>query len=236
MRQLATILVILLLPATSWGWRELPAHLWGDVKTTFWNPWHAVGLAAGTGATLGLHEFDREIQDEFHPSDPLGDSRHVFNIMGDSLVLGGATVAAAVITKLVDSPQGMLTTEAMLEALAINYALTFPLKFATQRTRPDGSNDHSFPSAHASGAFTLATVTEVLYGPLYGIPSYALAGMIALSRIDANKHFASDTAAGALLGTLVGLGTAKFHQKEKPGIFVLPMVESGIGLRLVGEL
>ncbi len=217
-----------------WFFKDLPRHIGNDFKYTFWNGWHLLGLAAGVGATLGVHEADSDIQEAFHPEDPLGGAADVFNVMGHSLVLGGATLTAFTIAKLVNAPKAALTAGTMFEAFALTMALTFLLKFSTQRTRPDGSNDQSFPSAHASGSFALATVTEVFYGPLYGIPSYALASLIALSRLDANKHWASDTLAGALLGTLIGLGTAKFHKKESSNFFIVPTVGDGSpGISLV---
>ena len=223
--------------AEQWFFRDLPRHLGNDVKETFWNPWHLAGLAAGAGLTAVIHEADPEIQGKFHPGDAMGGAKDVLNLMGNSLVLGGSTLLATVIAKAADAPKATWTAGTMLESLAVTYAFTYALKFATQRRRPDGSNDLSFPSGHASGSFALATVAEVCYGPWVGVPSYALAGAIALSRIDANKHVASDTVAGALLGTLVGLGTAKFHKREKPDLFVMPVVlESGVGLGIGGDL
>lgn len=220
--------------AETWFFETLPRHLGNDLKETFWNPWHLVGLAAGVGATVSLHKADPDIQKQFHPADPLGGTKDLFNIMGNSLVLGGATLTATIASKLADAPMATLTAETMLESLFLTYAMTYSLKLSTQRRRPDGSNNLSFPSGHAAGSFALATVTEVLHGPLFGVPAYAIAGMISISRLDANKHFASDTAAGALLGTLIGLGTAKFHRQEKRDLFVIPTVlESGAGVGLV---
>lgn len=220
--------------AEKWTFEDLPRHLGNDLKETFWNGWHLLALAGGAGIIAGVHEADPDIQEAFQPERPLGKSADVFNVMGHSLVLGGATLTAFAISKLVHAEKAALTAGTMFEAFALTMAFTYALKFATQRERPDGSNSRSFPSAHASGAFALATVAEVFYGPWVGIPSYALASMIALSRIDANKHVVTDTLAGALLGTLIGLGTAKFHKKEFPNFFLVPTVgESSAGLSLV---
>lgn len=220
--------------AEQWFFKELPRHIGNDFKEAFWNEWHLAGFAAGVGLTLGIHEADDALQKKFDDEDPLGGAKDVFNVMGNSLVLGGATLTATVVSKIADAPKATLTAGTMLEALGITYVLTQGLKFATGRERPDGSNSRSFPSGHASGSFALATVTQVFYGPLYGIPSYALAGVISLARLDVNKHFASDTAAGALLGTMIGLGTAQFHQKERRDLFVMPSAtESGMMVNVV---
>jgi membrane-associated phospholipid phosphatase len=47
-------------------------------------------------------------------------------------------------------------------------------------------------------------VTERHYGWKAGLPAYALAAGIGLSRIEANRHHLSDVVAGAALGTIVG--------------------------------
>ena len=217
-----------------WLFHDLPRHIGNDLKYSFWNGWHLLFLAAGAGATAAVHEADPDIQEAFHPEDPMGGAKDVLDVMGRNYVLGGATLTAFTISKLVGAEKAALTSGTMLEAFSLTMALTFGLKFATQRTRPDGSNDRSFPSGHASGAFALATVTEVFHGPLYGIPAYLLASAIAVSRIDANKHVASDVVAGAVLGTLIGLGTAKFHKKEFSNFFLVPTTGNGrAGLALI---
>jgi membrane-associated phospholipid phosphatase len=222
--------------AGDWLLHDLPRHIGNDFKYAFWNPWHLLFLATGVGATAGIHQADKSIQEAFVPEDPMGGAADVFDVMGRSYVLGGATLTAFAISKLVDARKAALTSGTMFEAFSLTMALTFGLKFATQRTRPDGSNDRSFPSGHASGAFALATVAEVFHGPLYGIPSYLLASTIALSRIDLNKHWASDTVAGAVLGTLIGLGTAKFHKKEFSQFFLVPTVdERSAGISLIHQ-
>lgn len=238
MRRLLSLLtaaLLILTPSSSfaerWFFEDLPRHIGNDFKETFYNGGHLFLLAAGTIATAGVHDADSSIRQAFDPEDPLGGAADLFNVMGNSLVLGGATVAALGISALAGAPKATLTAGTMLEAFAITTALTFGLKFAVGRDRPDGSDSRSFPSGHASGSFALATVAEVFYGPWVGIPSYTLASLIALSRIDKNKHFASDTVAGALLGTLIGLGTAKWHKKKFPKFFILPTTgENGAGL------
>jgi membrane-associated phospholipid phosphatase len=164
----------------------------------------------------------------------MGGAKDVLDVMGRNYVLGGATLTAFTISKLAGAEKAALTSGTMLEAFSITMALTTALKFASQRTRPDGSNDRSFPSGHASGAFALATVTEIMHGPLYGVPAYLLATAISVSRLDENKHVASDVVAGAVLGTLIGLGTAKFHKKEFSKFFLVPTAgEGSAGLTLV---
>ncbi len=221
--------------AEKWVFQDLPRHIGNDFKETFWNGWHLLLLAGGVAATAGIHEADPEIQRSFQPERPMGETFD--NIMkwgGHPLILGGATLTALAVSKLAHADKAALTAGTMLEALALTETLTVGMQLATRRGRPDGSNSRSFPSGHTSGAFALATVTEIYYGPWFGVPAYALAALVGVSRIDSNKHVASDVIAGALLGTLIGLGTAKFHKKEFSNFFLVPTAgESSAGLSLV---
>lgn len=67
------------------------------------------------------------------------------------------------------------------------------------------AHDPSFPSNHAGGAFALATVLSAFF-PGFAIASFALATVLAFSRLYALLHYPSDLVAGAVVGTLIGLG------------------------------
>jgi hypothetical protein len=60
--------------------------------------------------------------------------------------------------------------------------------------------DSSYPSIHSARAFAAARVLSVL-DPTVTEAAYSMAREVALSRIYAGVHFASDTVAGARLGT-----------------------------------
>lgn len=218
-----------------WFFHDLPRHIGNDLKYTFWNGWHLVALAGGAVAIAGVHAKDQDIQRAFQPERPFG--RIFDDVMkwgGHPAILGGAAAVTFGVSKLVGAEKTALTAGTMVEALTLTEVLTTGLQFATQRRRPDGSNSQSFPSGHTSGAFALAAVIEEFYGPWFGVPSFALASLVGISRIDSNKHVASDVLAGALLGTLMGLGTAKFHKKEFSKFFLIPTAEeNSAGLMLV---
>jgi undecaprenyl-diphosphatase len=57
------------------------------------------------------------------------------------------------------------------------------------------------PSGHATTSFALAFALVALFGRWWGV-AFALAALIALSRIVVGAHFLTDVLAGALLGTL----------------------------------
>lgn len=75
-------------------------------------------------------------------------------------------------------------------------------KYATQRTRPDGSNAQSLPSGHTASGFATAGVLQRNFGWKVGAPAYAFAAYIGASRIDASKHHISDVVLGAGIGWL----------------------------------
>jgi membrane-associated phospholipid phosphatase len=89
-------------------------------------------------------------------------------------------------------------------AIFVTGTCTGLLKTATGRTRPNGQNRLSFPSGHTSHSFTVAALLDGLYGHRVGIPAYAVATVVAVSRIHDDKHYLSDVIFGAGLGTIVG--------------------------------
>ena len=64
----------------------------------------------------------------------------------------------------------------------------------------------SFPSAHATIAFSLATSAMVFNLNLVSLSFLVLAIFIALSRVAVGVHYLSDIIAGALIGSMVTLG------------------------------
>jgi membrane-associated phospholipid phosphatase len=121
------------------------------------------------------------------------------------------------------------------QALIVNEAWTGILKYSLHRQRPDGSNYYSLPSGHTSTAFALATVAERHYGWRAGLPAYALAAGIGLSRIESNKHYLSDVIAGATIGTIVGRTVARVDggRASRRSLAVTPATDAhgaGVGL------
>jgi membrane-associated phospholipid phosphatase len=80
---------------------------------------------------------------------------------------------------------------------------TYALKYATNRTRPNG-DPRSFPSGHATAAFATATVLYQHYGWKLGVPMFAAAGYVAAERVSEKKHYASDVMFGATIGMIAG--------------------------------
>ena len=91
---------------------------------------------------------------------------------------------------------------AFYKSVVLSSATTFGLKFTVKRERPDGSNDRSFPSAHAMYSFQGATFIHRRYGLKYSLAAYLGAAFVGYSRIEADKHYLGDVLAGAAIGSL----------------------------------
>jgi membrane-associated phospholipid phosphatase len=144
------------------------------------------------------------------------------NFAGSFAVQAGAGLATYVIGKAAGSHRTAEVGGDLLRAQMVSQIVVQGAKFATQRERPDGSNDHSFPSGHTASAFATATVLERHFGWKVGVPSYAFAAYVGASRMSANKHHLSDVMMGAALGiaagrvVTVGVGGTKFDMGVAP--------------------
>ena len=89
---------------------------------------------------------------------------------------------------------------------AIMAALVNGVKYSMKELRPDGSTRNSFPSGHTATAFVAATILHKEYGmtrsPWISIAGYALATATGCMRVLNNRHWISDTFAGAGIGIL----------------------------------
>ena len=63
---------------------------------------------------------------------------------------------------------------------------------------------YSFPSGHATVSFACATILTFAV-PRLAVPFYALAALIAFSRVYVGVHYPSDIVVGAVLGTLIAI-------------------------------
>jgi PAP2 superfamily protein len=106
--------------------------------------------------------------------------------------------------RIFDKPRVSHLGMDLLRSQIVTEALVQPIKFATHRERPDGSNAQSFPSGHAAVTFAAATVIERHVGWRHSLLAYAVATYVAASRLHDNKHYLSDVAFGAAVGTIAG--------------------------------
>jgi hypothetical protein len=107
--------------------------------------------------------------------------------------------------------------EELCRGLLFSYGIVQTFKIATGRERPDGSNNRSFPSAHAAGASCIAAILWSRYGAATGIPLSALAVYTCLSRVNLGKHFPSDVLMGAAIGAACGIASSMVSASQGTG-------------------
>ena len=137
-------------------------------------------------------------------------------VMHQATAIGRPVVVAAglAIVLAVDLATGGGWSTLRMSAVALSGTnlVVEVLKRAVGRARPDGErrrSNSSFPSSHAANAFALAWILGARWRR--GIPVFfALALLIAFSRIYLNRHFLSDVVAGALIGLLCVWLTARW--------------------------
>ena len=105
---------------------------------------------------------------------------------------------------------------------AVMATLVNGIKYTAKELRPDNSSYNSFPSGHTATAFVAATIFHKEYGmtrsPWFSIAGYALATATGCMRVLNNRHWVSDTFAGAGIGILsaeLGYSIGDWFFKDK---------------------
>jgi membrane-associated phospholipid phosphatase len=197
-------------------------------------------LLAGTAAAIAVtgflvgsyQQYDRPIMDfaQRHRSSFTNEGARLLRPMGTALPLHATFATMFAAGTLARQPK---LKEAALVGLAsfyLNAAVTDQLKKSFQRYRPNVTQDShlfdgaegagintSLPSSHTSNAFAAASVISSVYHDSRWVPpvAYGVATLVGLSRINDNKHWASDVLAGATLGYLSGKATYWGYQHLK---------------------
>jgi len=209
-------------------WRSLPKDLLHDQKDIWWvfpgqlaKGHYWVPTLAVTGGTAGLIVADPHVMPYFRThARNLDDINDVF----DPLITSAEVVALPVSLMIAgyarhDSYQvgtALLAGEAYADSAVVDLAM----KAITRRKRPNDVlpgapftdtffnggkspfKGSSFPSGHAAGVFSVATVTACRYHNHRWVPwvAYGFATAISFSRVTTSAHFPSDIFVGAVLG------------------------------------
>lgn len=88
-----------------------------------------------------------------------------------------------------------------------------------QEKRPDSNAHDSFPSGHATAAFSVATVESGLH-PKQAIYWFAGATLISASRAALHRHTVGDVLAGSALG----YGAARLELSTRRGLLLAPFI------------
>jgi membrane-associated phospholipid phosphatase len=214
-------------PSHSTTLRSLPSSLLRDQKAIWLSPFR-IGrdqwswLAPGTAVTVVLFATDRRVAQHLAFSPP-GTGYAIGNDVGkwggvptDLLVAGSFLAIGQWNGNERARDTGVLGVRAVLNSIVVAESL----KTLAQRPRPSypsGQPNHasdgefftggrSFPSGHSAEAWALAAVVARQYRHRRWVPPlvYALATVVAVSRVPARKHFPSDVFVGGAVGYLIG--------------------------------
>ena len=82
------------------------------------------------------------------------------------------------------------------------FVMTHGIKEVVDKTRPDTSANHSFPSGHTSASVSGAAFIWRRYGSKRGAPASLFATYTGLSRVLGEKRFMDDVLSGAAIGLI----------------------------------
>jgi len=173
-------------------------------------------LGGSAAAALLISPFDDEISDWFHDQMPLGDGAvDLGRAMGNREYVAWISLGLAGGGQLIGNRRIRDTGVLYLESNLITAGITQVIKALSGRVRPDGSNDHSFPSGHASATMASARVLQMRLGWWIGAPAYAAATYVGLTRIQGKKHYPSDVIFGWAVGFFVSSALVRAYEPER---------------------
>ena len=192
-----------------------------DFGRFFTSPESQQLLAAFGAAALVSYSWDsastEEAREHLHAS-----SFTAGNLAGGAVVQGGLAAGTWALGKLSRSPTLTAVGADLIDAQLVTQTVVLGLKYSVQRTRPDGSNNLSFPSGHTASTVATATVLQRHFGWKVGAPAYAIAAYVGAARLAADKHHVSDVLMGAGIGLVaarsvtVGVGGQRFDVGVAP--------------------
>jgi membrane-associated phospholipid phosphatase len=195
---------------------DIPTDIVGGTKAIFTR--ENVPLAiAGAGATLVAFALDESVQNYFEDHRPLGSSDQTGARVGSRYVLAGSAISLFLAGELLNDRKLADTGMVSAEAMVVDAVVVEVLKYATQRKRPNGGDNMSFPSGHASATATFAASVSEMYdwNLAVAVPLYTVTVFVAASRIQGGEHHLSDVVAGIALGTVIGKSFAGYTKKKR---------------------
>ena len=197
----------------------------GDYKHYF-SKENAIWLGGGGLTAWAVHAADDDIArhvQEDHPDELTGGATYGSQWLHIPVAMGVWGIGA-----LAGSDRFAETGRDLLRAQISVVSWTYAIKYATDRTRPNG-DPRSFPSGHASTSFATAAVLQEHFGWKVGVPAFLAAAYTGASRVVANQHWTSDVVFGAAVGMASGR-TVTLHLRDSRFSFAPLAVPGGGGV------
>jgi membrane-associated phospholipid phosphatase len=184
-------------------------------------------LGVGGLLTVGAHAVE-DPDDQAQTFDRFEELPDFGNYYGSSpVVIGGAT-ALTLCGWATDRRTFVAAGVDMARSYLYSTALVGVLKVTVDRTRPDGDK-YSFPSGHASAAFSVAPVISYHFGIVAGTVAYACAVTTLMGRMEDRRHYLSDVVFGATVGLAMGEAVVAQRRDAARHVMVEP---DRVGLRI----
>jgi uncharacterized membrane protein YsdA (DUF1294 family) len=187
-------------------------------------------VAIGGALALAVHPADDTLNERLRSHD--GAVNAAFapgKYLGYTPEQVALSIGTYVVGRWRDQPKVAHLGMDLLQAQILTEMMVEPLKLATHRLRPDGSNYRSFPSGHAALTFAEATVLERHFGWRKAWLGYAIASYVAASRLHDNVHHVSDVVFGAAVGSIAGR-TVVHHKSDYWAFTPVAMPGGGVAL------
>jgi membrane-associated phospholipid phosphatase len=139
---------------------------------------------------------------------------HFGNMLGDKEGVLALLVAPMLAGKMIGDEKLIDAALIASESAVYTGLVTQLVKELSGRERPDGSDDMSFFSGHASFVASIAGSYSETYNwdPKVAIPLHVFAAMTAYARVATDNHHESDVIWGLVVGELIGIANAKFRK------------------------
>jgi membrane-associated phospholipid phosphatase len=203
-----------------------------DFGRFFSSPGSVGALALGGVAALGVHPVDGDVTRDFTGMN-VDRAFQPGAVIGSTPFQLGASIAVYGLGRALGHSCAATVGADLIQAQLMSEGLTFIVKEATRRSRPEGSG-FSFPSGHTTISFASATVLQRHFGWKVGLPAYAVATYVAASRVEMKKHYLSDVTFGAVLGITAGRTVSIGSGRH---LFVSPIASEwgpAVGVTLIG--
>ncbi len=189
-----------------------------------------IAVIGGIGAFWALARLDPSFREAVAPWRTPGvvSVMKAVTTLGEGWLLGVGALVMAWIASRFGRRDLVRAGLVAVPALIASGLIARVFKILIGRARPDTVVDglghwapsfsaafNSFPSGHATSAFTLAAVLVAVL-PSWRGALYASAAVIAFSRVAVDAHFLSDVVAGGLLGWATGRLAMGLAERRRP--------------------